>query len=354
MTSIRFGRKYRILFAKKPEEYYYIPSSVVKPQLIDRGATPSGIPVFNGDYYDFGQIPSRFWEITDEGGKGLDFKTTIHQNKTTSTPIKIEFKNLEDAIVQQITKDDTIIIQAGYAQSTGRQIDIVGANEAYDRLSTLLVAQVADISTIWDGKDHVTSVVCGEALTVSKNAKISKSYSPFTPRIEVLNDMLGMLQSAGVPTAPVNLGGDPLAKAIVETPFAIGYVAKGKLMEEIQTLAESMNLRVYTILGKVYVDSLFAPDTKLIFKVTPDNVIGIPQPATDNLTTASNSHGNRYKKNLKITVWLDGRVSLNKGVQLEGFEGFIDGYYKIESISHRLHFRSKSLWLTDLTLNYLE
>lgn len=358
LITKRFHRKYRVLIGRHSQAIVdTIPSSLINPKFIDRGATPSGLPLDNGDFLDFSSIPAKYFEITDEDGDGLNFRAEIDQTKSTSTINFLEFSNLPEDQVRLIKKDDTVIVLAGYDQTIGERIYANGVGEGWEDLPTLLVAQIAAIETKWMGSEKTTRIVCGEAITVTKNAKVSKSYPPFTTREQVLDNLLGIVKSVGIPVARVSLDVEPITASLARKPLMGGYVAKGNLMEEVKRLCDAMYLNCYTVLGRLYVEPKTQDPTVLFFEIIPDNVLGLPEPMSDNLTTASND-GNKGRSfgELKIDVWLDGRISVDKGARLKGFEdyGGYDGDYKITSVSHKMDFRSKSTWMTSLTLQPID
>ena len=358
--EIRFHRRYRITFTTPDRENnYIIPFSIVDPKLIDRGTTPSGFPLDNGDYYAYNEVKvGRTAEITDEYGSGLQFRMTIPQTKEISTPVVAEFLNLDEDIIGKFRKDSVIIVRAGYAQTDGLEINAVGIGEGREDLPTLLVAQIAQISTEWLNNDRVTKIVCGEAITVTKNAKVSKSYPPNTTRREVLEDLLAILRTTGVPTGRVDLGSDAITAKIADKPLYGGWYAYGGLMQEIQRVCDDMYLHFYTVLGRVYVESKLATPKSLIFTVRPENVLGFPQPIDDNLTTSSNTGNKARRSGLQFKTWLEGNISVDKGVVMQGFadEGFegVDGNYIVKDVVHDLDFRSKSNWITTVTVEPLE
>lgn len=384
-----FLREYRLIIGR-PEKTnnFVIPNSLADPRFIVRGTNgvstsnsvsraPQQLSIFKknlGEFLYYDTIPAQYTEI-----KGLQIKASIAQSKQTGNPCMIEIYNLDQDTINNIKKDDLLILKAGYRTVAGDFIETTAGVGRLD-LPDLFIGQVVQVRTEFPAEDSITHILCGEALTPKRNSKISKSYPANTTRLQVLNDLLDLLKTQGVPTGKVLLPSvGTIEREAVDAPLKMGYVAKGMLFNEIDRLCKSVNLRNFTALGKMYIEPIsetrntnlvqtessrttrFAEST-LVINIGPDQVKGSVQPMETTTGAMSNAGGNAKKPGLKLTTWLNGNISVDLVVRLKGFKQVnninsaldaVDGEYRIISVVHKLDYRSEDTWDTEVSLEAL-
>lgn len=331
-------------------------------RYIERGTNSTGIPS-----EDFCTVPQNFQRIA-----GYQLTAKISQTKDQSIKNRISVYNLDDDVISKFKKDDLIILRAGYkrGQNVGVEEDIQHPD--------IFVGQIIRVSTKYQGQDKITEFLCGEGITIKKNSKVSKSYPPGVSRLDVLRDLAQLSKQQGIP-----LGGIKLPTfysddyKVLQSSLLSGYTAKGNLFEEIERFCESVNMRSFTALGKLYIESKKvvtvdgeSPRVPLtsstagvvtsdrvtsttVFKVTPEAIKGRIFPMEDNSGTSSKAEGSSERTGLKFTLYLDGRISVNKVMRLlEQDEESYNGDYEITSVNHNIDYRG-STFETEVTLGGL-
>lgn len=351
--SINFHRDYSLIIGKPTLNSVIIPQSIVDPRYVERG-TPAGATLVSGDYRDFTTVPSRFYEF-----KNYQFRGFVSHSKNNSNPFECYLYNLPDFPANYLTKDDLVILRAGYFNQNNIQLS--QPNDESD-LPLLFIGQIAQVIHYKEGTDKITKIVSAEAITVTKNVKVSKSYLPNTTRLDVLSDLVQLAKENGLPLGRVSINPDnALEWELANKPLLSGFTAKGNLMEVLENLSESMLLNFYISLGKVYIEPKTSPPISFLYKIDADKVIGDVQIISDNTSTTSNENNGAGEQGLQLKVYLDGRLSIDKFVELDEREfrqyksdnKIVGGYYKITGAVHDLDYRSESEWTTSLTLQKL-
>ena len=362
--TVRFGRQYQLIVGRPTQlTKFIIPISVVNPRLINDGPYQS---TDSGDVIDWNSVPPEWYEILGEDSTALRITAEISQTKSTAAPCKITITNASQDKINRIRKDDLIILRGGYKQPGGDFIQAVNVGVVQEQWPDLFVGQVVNVTTDNSGVNRVTTILCGEAITVKKNSKVSKSWLPQTTRLTVLNEMIDMMRSQGIPLGRLTLPQEGSNELItLRKPLLMGYTIKGYLMDELETFCKTVGMRVFTATGKLYIEpsTLFlspTPNTPQqlpvnveVFEINPSVVKGKVQTNSNNVGQKSNSAGDANSQGITFTVWLEGRLSVAKVVRLTGFPENFDGDYEITSVKHSLDFESRSKWDTSVTAKRL-
>lgn len=343
--SVNFHRDYTLIVGKPARENnFIIPRSIESPKLVENGTTPSGVSLPSGDRLDYNTIPATNWEIS-----GVQLKARIGQMKANSNPCEIYVINGPEEVFKNITKDDLVILKAGYRNSSGSQ---VSSPDRKRDLPDLFVGQITQIVSYQEGVDRVTRILGAEAITITKNVHISKSYPPLTTRYEVLLDLIELAKGNGLPLGSFKLLDGTYERFIAETPYLTGLTVKGMLMETLENICEYIGLNCYTALGKLYIEPKSVPTKGTLFTADSSQVIGKVQLLSDNTTTSSNENGSLNSSGIQIKFWLEPRLSIEKLVRLKDL-GEYSGDYTVTGIQHDLDYRSTSMWTTSVTLQRL-
>lgn len=369
MENVYFGRDYQIIVGRPTElTSFIIPKNIVSPTLVNQGTngvSPSGFlqnrPIKGlddlqgflkqprGDYVDYNSIPAEFYEIRD-----FQMKANISHGKTSSFPCSIELDNLPSDFLNRLRIDDIIILRAHYRTTDGDYIQAAAGLGRLD-LPDLFVGQVAQVVTSHDGKTQKTVIKGSETQTVRKNSRISRSWPPATTRIKVLRDLIQMMKTQGVPLGRFSLTeANTQEWAIANSVLLSGLTLKGFLQEELSKFASSIGLRVYTVTGKLYIESKYAPQGLQQFTVTPANVKGRVGLISSSIAQKSNTDNKAGSTGIQFTVHLEPELGPDKVVVLEGFPDGLDGEYEVNTTQHDLDFRSNNKWDTKVTATRIQ
>lgn len=365
--DVKFGREYNFIIGR-PQQLtkFIIPSTLVNPRIIDEGPPQT---TSSGDVIDWNHVPAEWYNLDSEDGGGLQFTAVINQTKDSGVPCTITFTNAREEEVNRIRKDDLVILRAGYHQPSGNYIQALNVGEGQEQWPDLFVGQVDTVVTEWQSNnvDRITKITCSEGSTVRRNSKFSVSYVPGITRLTVLNDLLKKLKTQGVPTGSVRLPEEGTKeRAKLDKPYLTGYALKGFILDEFEKYCESLSLRAFTVVGKIYVEPKTStpanflgaspaqittqlPPSIEVFNITPDTVVGRVQPMSDSVNKPSNDSGAKDQQGVKFRVFLQGQITVAKFVELEDFEEDYDGLYEVTSVTHELDYRSTSKWYTNIT-----
>lgn len=365
MTDPRFGWQYQLILGIPARlNNFIIPQTLVSPTKVSQGTngvSPDGIVLSDGDYLDYNTIPPKFWEITD-----LQIKAKINQTKELRTSSDLEITNLDQNIIDQIGQDTLVILRAGYRRPQGNFIQTsVGVGQ--EQFPDLFVGQVKQISSELKDVDVITKISMGEALTVQRNSRVSKSFPPSSTRKDVIAQLVQLLRRTGIPTGRITPPKENTKESIIyNSKYLSGYSCQGYLMTELEKVCKSCGLRVFTAIGKLYIEpekttlntviplALSAtqdvPSRNLIYRITPDNIKGqITKIDGDSEPTPSNKNNKAKKKQLSLVTYLDGNMSVGKVARLSDNGEEFDGDYEITSIEFTLDFRGNR-WDNTITL----
>ena len=362
---LNFGRGYQLIIGRPSKlTSFVVPTGLSKLQIIDQGPPQTNSA---GDVIDWNSIPPEWYEIQSEDGKGLQLSAKIDQTKNVSTPCTITITNALQENVDRLRKDDLVILRAGYTRAGGDFIQAQGIGVGREQWPDLFVGQIHNVDPKFKGTDRVTTITCAEAITVKKNSKVSRAYVPGITRLSVLNDMRAMLNTQGVPLGNLQLPKEGTQELLrINKPFLTGFNVKGYLLEEFEKYCTGLGLVAYTAVGKIYIEPLVStpvfagipqaapvvtdiPSSVEIFKIDPSQVRGRVQPLSDNSGQGSNTAGESKSRSIKLTVGLDGNVTIAKVIRLSGFKEEYNGDWQISSVQHNLDFRSDSKWETTIT-----
>jgi len=349
----RFGREYELLIGRAATLTSQVIPQNEQGRRIERGSNNSETPTNT----DFNSLPPGFQRIV-----GLQIRASIGQTKDQSPSNEIILTNASEAQIASIRADDTLILRAGYRQRASSSIQAdEGDNQRQQ--PDIFVGQIIRIVTEHIGRNKETKILCGEAITVKKNSKISKSYTPGTTRLEVIEDLVSLVRTQGVPTGSIRVPEEGTEElATVSAPLLTGYTAKGNLFNEIERICLSSGMRSYTALGRVYVEparraSVASAGTvegvqqtsRILVTVTPESIKGTVEPLSDNTVGLSNANGSDGEQGIKLTTFLDGRISVNMVLRMVDFpQQRFNGDFEITSIVHELDFEG-SAWDTKIS-----
>jgi len=275
----------------------------------------------------------------------LHIEATISYKKTskaTSSPAKINIYNLSHQTLAKIKPESTLVLQAGY--------------ESDKELPVVFAGQIISIGTSRRGADKVTSILTGGAYTVQKNVRINKTYPKGITYKELVQNLLTEAANWGLPTGAFKTDPQVTSKESKNKKDKIllkledGYVASGWLMNILNDVVGSIGYRAYITVGKLYVEPKEFSKTLEIFKITPDTIIGDIQLKADSSSKLSGS--TTHKAGITLKILVDGRLTLDKKVQITDPESPYSGVYDIAKLDHKLSYE-ESDWFSTMDLTYL-
>ncbi len=265
-----------------------------------RESTPA-VFLTDGSYEDFIVKPAGAIVFTDlrMTAKIVDSKAGV-SNKQKAT---ISLFNLSSSSQSKIKTEDTIILRAGYVQD-GNELPLV------------YIGQIVSVETVKKGQDTITKFICKAAAVGRSNIRISRVPVRDENGRDIANYFAGIAASNGIPTGNVFV---PIA-----LPYPTGFPAAGEFFPIMEEFCNKNNLKCYTSLGRLYIEpqdlstfdvdiglETFIPTSSTII-VDAVNVKGSIKPADD-----STKSGNpKATKGLKITLFLDGRITASKLIKI--------------------------------------
>lgn len=139
---------------------------------------------------------------------------------------EVSIYNLSKSKVNQISKDSTISISAGYDGDYGN----------------IFFGQVLDVGTTWDGVDKVTKIMLGDVTTDYRRLEYSKSFAPGTTNDEIL---LQLISRAGLGIGEFDTVKNPV--------YPNGLLLQGNIQNLIKRCVSVSESRFYINKTRVYI-----------------------------------------------------------------------------------------------------
>lgn len=335
MTEI-FGRRYSLIIGRLSKSLTAtVPRYLATPEIIKNSI---GNPTASGDIvaFDYRTEPDSFIKITDLSIKSDIVYTKATTNKGGTQNNSIDLHNLSKDTKARIREDDLVFLKAGYDQ------DIVDGDE--ESLPLVFVGQVNRVESGREGTGtNITRLVCGDNVIPKKTIKVSESWTPSTNLSTVVTDLLDIAAKNGIPTGKV-FGmadqGTPLSERI----YTYGYSVSGNLFDELQKICNSIDYIFYTSLGKIFIEPRGDRGSGEIYDFLILDTQSLKKPI-EYLSDGSNPQGNESRSGIKITTYLNGRVTPEKFITIEDVDKEFAGTYSIKSIKHILDFEGE-VWDT--------
>ncbi len=307
----------------------YLPSTSrpLSPQSVFLSSSTDATGLPDGTYRDYLTIPAKSLDITD-----LQMTANIEYEKDSSKPSKqngtIKIKNMSASAIQFIRAGDMVVLRAGYSQNPTLPIIFAGSiKQVYtDRTST----------------ESITTLLCGDSVSLDKDIRVVKNYPPGTTRRKVVRDLLDIAAAAGVPTGKIidPAGAGPYR---LDQKYPRGYNVSGILMNELQKVCKGIYYKAYKSLGKLFVEPIESTDTIAVIDVTPTDLNGFIKTEHDSAGKRTKQEDN--KRGIKVPLFLNGNVSIEKALRITAQTPEYKGSYQIKSVKHTLDFEGNT-WQT--------
>ena len=344
-----FDRKYRLTVGLPPS---LVEVDIFSPPM-EEGTTQSDF-VNNQDWRTLSV--KNAVAITD-----LQIQANIKSNSnSTSSTSKtiISVYNLSKRTLDIIAKTNNyIILEAGYAQDK--------------KLEMIFSGQVSDVTTVRQGQDLITELVCEDGYTPNNYIKISKKFTKDNTYGDVLSYLVGKYADNGITTGDfvdgwADIGSREVAipnstkilaqKALPQdyaqlpaliarpanTKTSNGLVLMGYLHQALDKVCAQMGYVNYITCGRLFVHP--KGYTKMVeqFELST-NIMKSIRPMGSKATGGSLGKG---IEGISITTFLDGRLDVDKSIKI--LDGDHAGEYKIITKEHKLDYEGGS-WDTLLT-----
>ena len=358
--TLLFDRKYNLTVCLPPS---LVEVDIFSPPL-EEGTTQSNF-VNNQDWRTVSK--KNAVSITD-----LQVQATINSNSnSTSSTSKttISIYNLSKRTINIIAKTNNyVILEAGYAQDK--------------ELIMIFSGQVESCTTIRQGQDLITKLVCTDGYTPNNYIKINKKFprekengDPHTYG-DVLNYLVKQYENNGITTGdlitdwaniasrevPVPNSTNVLENKVIakrdipqdyvqlpalknmpaNTPTYMGLVLTGYLHQALDKVCSQMGYVNYITNGRLFVHPKGYTRMVEQFELSTRIMKSI-RPMASKTTGGSAGKG---VEGISIVTFLDGRLDVDKSIKI--LDGEYQGEYKVITKVHKLDYEG-SAWETELT-----
>ncbi|APC44450.1 hypothetical protein [Pseudoalteromonas phage PH357] len=272
---------------------------------------------------DYRVVTNNAVEITESDLVArIGSKAANSNSNTTISIYNLAPETLE--IVERV--NNYVILKAGYASD--------------EDIGIVFTGQVKDFSTMREGQDLVTKLVCGEGYIPNNSIRISKAFPEKTTADTVFKYIIERYKEAGVPLGQYTAQArdDEIVdyvqlKRPPETIFEMGYSMNGFLINELKRLCKSIGYVSYIVNGRLFIHP--ASFTKVVerYQVSEQQIYSVRKSSSSTGTATS-----KVDIGIDISVPLDARFNIDK--QIEVIDGKFKGVYKILSCSHVINFRN--------------
>ncbi len=161
---------------------------------------------------------------------------------TEANEVQILIYNLSDNTIQNIKRDHSITVEAGYKEDTG----------------IIFAGFISKVKTYYSGQDKITEIYALDSMNLSEREVESITYASNTKASNILKDLI---HKVGLPIGTFNIKRDYTYKD--------GTAISGGLMEAIKKMAQICGVSAYICKSQIYVRSLLEGDN-LEFQLSSD------------------------------------------------------------------------------------
>jgi hypothetical protein len=302
-------------------------------QIVENLAETTSFPLSSSEGYNF-----PYAETSNGSGvlvDDLQITASIKSLATTSdnSNTEITIYNASEATRAKLEIQNAyIILEAGYEESVG----------------IIFTGNILSYSTVKDGTNVVTTLVCATSEVPIKTSRSSISYAPNYQNGnygDVIRDIVAQMKLGGVAEGVIvtdqsNLRNLPNPD---NTSLKGGYSFRGHTTQLLDKICEQFDYVWYITLGELYIHPKFYNSFGVKYSIVNSQIKSIrPEQDTTNISpTITRPSG------LKCIVSLDHRMKTGETVEV--LEGEYKGLYKILSVEHDLNFEGDT-WDTILAL----
>ncbi|SFP19040.1 phage protein [Salibacterium halotolerans] len=214
--------------------------------------------------------------------------------------VEIEIYNLSESTLNNMSKGDAVILNAGYEGDVG----------------AILLGVLQKKNTEWDGTDKLTTLKCTDASEAWTKQTISKSYKKGIRGSYILQDLANEL---GVEIGAISLPNDKV--------YARGRSVSGSITYVMQKVAIDCGATVRVTRGKVFIrDPRYGDETS--FLLSPEHgLVGTPERFEEE------SEDGETVKGWNVTCLLNHRLA--EGLHVRVASSTANGRYRIRKGTHK-------------------
>lgn len=333
MTEL-FGRKYSVRIGRRQVntvglEGSGVTASEFQPQLL----------------FASRWVPKTLREREFRQWTDVQVVANITYNKSTNggkkTPNTVDLYNLDPDDEEFILEGDIILIEGGYDQD--------------NELPSVFTGEVISKFVESTSPNRIVKLVVGESYQALRDVRISRSWGPLS-YLESGNPLslattahtiiLGFIEE--IKNAGIDFGSDEtvatFSPQLQSFDFKSGWIIEGNLFYELTQFLNATKLGLYWYISQdtLYIEPKGQLPVTEAFIVEEENLSG---PIKQIRSQASSQHGSKVSTGLVIPLLLDGRVTLNKKIQLNF--GLDAGTYRILGITHKMNYEGTK-WETQV------
>jgi len=332
-----FGRKYElwVFDPKKPKERIDSPTGK-EGLVVEEGAGRS--------------VADNFVKLTADAVviKNLRISGNVSGNKLDTSggdvPCTLNIWNAADETKAFFKKDNAIILKLGYEDDKDLPTVFSGQIISSSSEKKKTLRDRTEYTTTEESIDTITKLVCGGNDYLKRNyrASVRAVGGSGSTVYGLFQEFIRVLRFGGASFAELD-SSIPEIEKLKTTKLDSGYSVEGVLIEKLSALCAEHGLRLYSWAGIYYIESKVTPYKAEAVVIKSENVIGNIEDTEDNTAVSSTDEGST--KGIKFSVFLDGRVVLNKRVVLETL--FREGTYKVMGVSYDFDTEGPN-WKTDI------
>lgn len=352
MSRQAYGRLYSLVIGR-PEKKYFLspapPTSIPKAKV--EGQYPTS--VYSRDINsvnvreEFADnvtlIPSEFREYTD-----LYIKATIYSKKSSDSSNKsktvIQLYNMSEEEYGFIKKGYNVVLRAGYRQDISdnepppgiASVDFQGdvRTDNSKDLPLVFTGIVRKVTTIKEGIDTVTTILCDDGGYQYRGIRVSKEYKGIYTYRQIIRDLINEGTKYGLRFGNIFVeafAGIGVQDLLLDVEVA-NYSVHGFLLDELDKICSNIGYKAYMCLGKIYIEPKYYDTKKPVLQIQNEEEVYSIRPINDG--TEVNEGSEQQDNSIEVVMPLDGRFSVANYLSIE--TGEYSGYRDIIEVTHTI------------------
>lgn len=256
----------------------------------------------------------------------MEAKIKASTGKSSNTPNTAEIKlyNLSTNTLNQINAENVVLLKAGYETDT--------------ILPVLYVGTILKVYTERSGQDNITTLICKEADSLSKSAKINDKIPKGTTYNFLIRRFITKFKNNGIPLGYFQ----EIPRINQATEESLTF--NGLLTKQFTEVTDAVDYIWFISRGKLYVQprELDRPFTYVDIK--PQNVIGAIKPYDDKASKTSKDATSK-PKGVNVSTFLNADIGIESYIKI-GY-GQYQGDYKPEEVEYSLNWKDGP-WKVDI------
>lgn len=277
-------------------------------------------------------------EVSEESGGFIDYRTVPSSTRLVTNPIqmvakivydlpksgatkpqlsRLKFYNLDDDFINDISKNDVVLLKAGYATDKHLPLAFTGT--------------IQEVSSEQEGANFVTEVKAKDCGNPIDSVQWVRSYPKGTNTDFILLDIIDKFAENGVPLGRL----EDSERAYQTLPQPIAF--SGKLSDILSEICAGLDYVWFTCKGRLYIQPKELDRPTEFLEVLPENIIGrIGKLDTKDGNSVSDSSNS--PRGVKFSTFLNAEFGIGSYIKIS--EGDYKGDYKPTKITFELNWKS--------------